>query len=140
MMAEQPKSKAAQLREDLMRHPLTPEEVAQRYPKVEALRLRSDAPSVEIDDALPAKRVIEQLQSEDVDAIALHEQGSDPTAVIIPVERYLELVGKELAGYTELVGTLDGRLIPPGPAFAASYVEPVDPDATWRHGDTTLLH
>ena len=139
-MAEQPKSKAAQLREDLMRYPLTSEEVAQRYPKVEALQLRSDAPSVEIDDALPVKRVIEQLRSEGVGAIALHEQGSDPTAVIIPVERYLELVGKELAGYTALVGTLDGRLIPVESAFAASYVEPVDPDATWRHGDATLLH
>ncbi len=82
---------------------------------------------------------MERFRSDDVDVIALREPGSDATAVIIPVERYLELAGKELAGYSERVGTLDGRMIPAESAFEASYVEPVDPDATWTHDDTTLL-
>jgi len=138
-MSERPKSKARDAVEDLMRNPLTPEELAHRYPKVEELRLRPDAPTAEIDEALPVKEVIERLRSEDVGVIALRESGSDATVVIVPVERYLELASKELAGYSERVGTLDGRMIPVESAFEASYVEPVDPDATWTHDDTTLL-
>ena len=138
-MAERQRSKAGDVVEDLMRNPLTPEELARRYPRVEELRLRPDAPTAEIDEALPAKEVVERLRSEDVGVIALRGQGSDAAAVIIPVERYLELAGKELAGFSERVGTLDGRMVPVESAFEASYVEPVDPDATWTHDDTTLL-
>jgi hypothetical protein len=139
MMAEQQRSKASEVVEDLMSHPLTEEELARRYPKVEKLRLRPDAPTAEIDETLPVKEVIERLRSDDSGVIALREPGSDATAVVIPVERYLELAGKELAGYSERVGTLDGRIIPTESAFAASHVEPVDPDATWSHDNTTLL-
>jgi hypothetical protein len=139
MMAEWRRSKASAIVDDLMGHPLTPEEVARRHPKVETLRLRPDVPTVEIDDTLPVKKIIERLRSEDVDVLALHESGSDAAAVIISVERYLELAGKELASYSERVGTLDGRIIPAESAFAASHVEQVDPNATWTHDDTTLL-
>jgi hypothetical protein len=139
MMTEQRRSKASELREDLMRHPLTSEELARKYPKVEELRLRSDVPTAEIDNALPVKEVVKRLRSEDVGIVALREPESDTTAVVIPIERYLELAGKELASHSERVGTLDGRIIPVDSAFAASHVAPINPNATWTHGDTTSL-
>lgn len=138
-MAERQPSKASEVVDDLMQRPLTPEEIAKRYPKVEDLRLRADAPVVEIDDTTPVKGVIDRLAGEDAGIVAVREAGVDSAvAVVLPIERYLELAGKELAGFSSKVATLDGRLVPVEEAFATSHVEQADPDATWAHDTNTV--
>jgi hypothetical protein len=125
-------SKASELADDLMSHPLTPEEIAARYPRVPELRLRADAPTVEINETTRARDILERVRSENVGSIALRESAAGITAVVIPVERYLELVGKELAtDPSNKVGTLDGQIRPTDAAIAASHVEQVNPDDSW---------
>ncbi|HEY4812506.1 MAG TPA: hypothetical protein VIH71_15770 [Solirubrobacteraceae bacterium] len=52
------------------------------------------------------------------------------SAMVVPVERYLELASLELkAGPKE--GTLDGRIVPRGDRLEAAGVEQVDSSATW---------
>lgn len=126
-------SKASELADDLVRRPLSEKEMASRHPKVPELRLRPDAPVMEIDEITPVKDALGQLRSEGIGAMALRESGGDATVVVIPVERYLELVGKELATDSPMVGTLDGRVMPAESAFVASYVEQVDPGDIWTH-------
>lgn len=138
-MAEKHVSKASQLREDLMAHPLASEAIAKKYPKVPELRLRADTPVVEIDDATLATDVIEELQRKDTGVVAVRKPGEAAMAIVLPVERYLELAGSELASHSEQVGTLDGRLMPADSAFAASSVEQVNQGDTWTHSDSTLL-
>lgn len=113
------------------------DELASRHPNVPALRLRGDTPSVEIDETTPVNAVIEQLESTDVAAIAVREHGAEATAIVLPVERYLELAGRELGYYARRVA-VDGRMVPEQSALAASYVEQVDPRDGWAHGDAIV--
>jgi len=123
--------KAEDLADDLMRHPLMPEEIAARYPQFPELRLRADAPAVVVDEATRVRDVVGRLQSEDVGSIALRNPDGGVTAMVVPVERYLELVGTQLATDPNKVATLDGRLMPSEVSIAASYVEQVNPRDTW---------
>ena len=121
-MTEQAKSKAQLAREELM----TPgsRDAAYRSPESIDVQLRADAPTVEIDETTPARSLVDQLRADSVDLIAMHEPNVGVTAVVVPVERYLALVSKELET-SEHIG-VSGKLIPTDAAFAASYVEPID--------------
>ncbi|HST54333.1 MAG TPA: hypothetical protein VLJ42_00360 [Solirubrobacteraceae bacterium] len=131
-MLDERRNEASETVKDLMSRAVSPEEMARRHPKLPELRLRSDTPTVEIDDTTPIKDSVNRLKSKDVDAIGIREAGSDVAAVILPVERYLELAAKELAGKTfDWVGTLDRHLVPHDDAFAASHVEQIDRNETW---------
>jgi hypothetical protein len=132
LMAEQPpRGKASELVDDLLRRPLTPEEAAKRRGVRPALRWRANAPSVEVDEATPVRRVLDRLSSEALGSVGIREPGSDVTAVVVPVERYLQLVATELAtDQTKRVATLDGQIVPSEDAFAASHVEQVNPQDT----------
>jgi hypothetical protein len=125
------KGKATELLDDLMSHPLSPEEVARRQPHIPELRLRDDTPAVEIAETTRVQDVLGRL--EDTDSLALRNSAAEPLAVVISVERYLELVGKELARDPwHKVGTLDGRVVPRDEDLAAGHVEQVDPTAPWQ--------
>lgn len=124
-------SKSSELVDDLMRHPLTSEEIAERRGKHPELRLRPDAPAVEVDATTRVQDVVARLASEDVGCVALRDASAGVTAMVMPVERYLELVGTELATDPNKVATLDGDLAPTAAATAASYVEQVNPRDTW---------
>jgi len=107
----------------------------QRVPKERKLpeaRLRDDAPTLEVDEATPMREALDLLRTTDVDAIALGEVGSKPSAVVIPVERYLELAVKDLL--TRHNGTIAsaGRILPTEAALADLHIEPVDPQASWH--------
>jgi hypothetical protein len=134
-MAEQERDKARELGDRLLLGG-DPELIAKRYPKVPELRLREDAPSEEIDSTTAAQDVIGKLTTRSVSAMALRDANGDATAVILPVDRYLELAGKELASHSAKIGTLDGRVLPAEAAFVASYVEQVDPSEEWTHDST----
>jgi hypothetical protein len=126
--------KATELDDYQDRHPLTPEKVAARYPKVPELRLRADVPAVEIDEATTASNVLAHMRSENVGTIALHEPIVNVTAVVMPVERYLELVGSELANDPFHKEAGPRGIAPTEAALAAVHVEQVDPSDTWTRG------
>lgn len=132
-MTEPRRSKASELADDLTRRELSDREWESRHPKVPELRLRADAPAIAIDEVTPVTDALKRLRGEAVGAMALRQADGHSTAVVIPVERYLELVGKELASGSRWVGTLDGQIVPVESAFAESYVEQVDPNETWTH-------
>lgn len=131
-MSEGEPTKASKAREDLMSRQVSPEDMARRHPKIAELRLREDAPSIEFGRVTP--EIIEHAQGEGISAITLKERGQEPTVVVLSIDRYLELVGKELASsYTEKVGRLDGHIVPVESALTDSHVETVDPNETWTH-------
>lgn len=131
-MAERRRTKASEIVDDLMGRPPTADEVAKNETNLPELRLRPDTPTAEIDSETLARGLIDRLRSDDVTALALRETGTEPTVVMLPLERYLELAGKELISRREgLVATLDGRLVPPESDFAALHVEVVDPRDAW---------
>jgi hypothetical protein len=123
--------KATEFDDAMARRTLTPEEWEARYPKPPELRLRSDTPSVEVDQTTRVQEVLVRLANEDGDSVAVRNADGGVTAMMVPVERYLELVATELANNHQGEATLDGRIVPTEAAFAASYVEQVDPNATW---------
>jgi hypothetical protein len=130
-MAEQQRSKAGELVDDLIHRPLSEKERARRHPKLPELRLRTDAPTVDIDATTRITDAVEQLREAQLGLLALREPDGNSAAVMLSTERYLELAGKELASDSNKVGTLDGDLAPSESAFAASHVEQVDLNAAW---------
>jgi len=126
-MAEQPpRSKASDVADQIMRH------VPREGRKLPEARLRHDAPTLEVDKATPMREALDLLRTTDIGAIALSEAGGEPSAVVMPVERYLELAAKDLL--TRRNGTIasNGRIVPQESALADLYIEPVDPQAEWR--------
>lgn len=118
-----------------MRRKLLPQEIAERYPALPELRLRADAPALEIDETTTVMDALERLESSDIGALALRTpRGTDPTALIIPVERYLELVGKELLHSPSKVVGESNDFTPPDAALEAVNVEQVDAAANWPLG------
>jgi hypothetical protein len=130
-MTEQHRSKASELADDLRRRSSSPAE--RETPEVPEIKLRSDAPALEVTETTPIGDALAQLRSQGVGVIALREQGGEPTAVVIPAERYIELVGTELLNGRKVAQ--GGRLVPAESAFAAVYVEEVNPGDTWHRGD-----
>lgn len=130
-------SKASKIVDDLTSHPLTSEEMAKRRGSRPELRVRSDAPSIEINETTPAAETIARLEARHTDTLALREPGGEAKAVVLSIERYLELIGTELATDPfNKVATLDGRITPSDTAVAAAYVEQVDPTDTWMDRGT----
>ena len=123
--------KASELDDYLDKRTLTSDEIAERHPKVPELRLRADVPAVEIDETTPASSVIAHLRDENVGTVALREPDTSAAVIVISIERYLDLVGKELASdpFNKEVG-LNG-IAPTEAALAASHVEQVNPSDTW---------
>jgi hypothetical protein len=112
---------------------LSPTEQARRHPPVPELRLRADIPAVDIAEATAVSEALEELRSQAVGTIALRERDAEPTAVVLSVERYLELAGKELIRdeYNK-ISRADHVVVPTESAFSALHVEPVNPDDTWQ--------
>ena len=123
-------SNASELVDDLLNRPLTPEEVAAKYPKVPELRLRPDAPGVTVDDNTLGSEIVERLGEKD--SLALYDHSGAARAIVLPLERYIQLVGTELVNDPRNnVATPDGRISPTDEALAASYVEQVNREDTW---------
>jgi len=122
--------KATALEEVLAQRRLTPEEIAERSGHRPEVRLRTDVPAVEVGMMTRAREVVSRLQGDDISTLALRMPNGEVSAMVVPVERYLELASLELkAGPKE--GTLDGRIVPRGDRLEAAGVEQVDSSATW---------
>lgn len=134
-MSERRRTQAGQLVEDLMNSPSSPEETARRYPRAPKLRLRADTPAVDIDETTSATSVVKQLQGERLDTAVIRETGAQAVAVLLPVERYLELVGNELARrHHDLIVGPHGDFRPQDSALAELHVEQIDPNEKWPQG------
>ena len=122
--------KATEMDAALAQRRLTPEEIEEQSGKRLELRLRNDMPAVEVRETTPAREILEYLGREDVGGVALRDPDSGVKAVVVPVERYLELAGAELASNPfNKEGRLDGRIGLTKASLAASHVEEADPEA-----------
>jgi hypothetical protein len=119
--------KATQIANEL--DALPPRELRPERPQ---LRLRADVPSVEVSETTRVQEILSRLDSEDTRRVLLSSPEAGVTAVVVPIDRYIDLVGTELEFEVSHSGQalLDGRIEPT--ELATSDVEQVDPQATWQ--------
>jgi len=122
--------KGSELSRRIMNNPLTEEEMRARQPVLPELRLNPDA-TVVADDRTTVAEVVGRLANEGIRSVYLQvgEGASHGDAVVVPVARYVQLVGQNLAMSNEIEALPNGRIIPAG--LARADVETIDPDATW---------
>jgi hypothetical protein len=121
--------KASETSRYIESHPLTPQEEDARHPRHPKLRLKEDVDTVEVAPDTPVAEVFERMASDGQHRVALRRPDGEISAVVIPVERYVQLIGTELAGSTYTVADRGGRVAPAG--LLASDVEQVDPQQSW---------
>jgi hypothetical protein len=119
----------------LERHPLTPEETAQRDGPRPELRLRPEALSQALGPDAQVKNVLDRQVAETSEkrTAVLHDSKTGTTSIAVPLEQYLELVTSYIRDRDLAQLTLDNRAIPPDEALSELWVEQVDPQATWLH-------
>jgi hypothetical protein len=130
-VAEQRPSKSRELVADLISREPSEKELAERYGKRPELRMRADAPAVTVTDSTPAKEVLAGIEAEESGALVVQNSDGAPAAVVVSVDRYLGLVGTELARSSPWTATLDGTFAPKEKSFQAAHVEQVDPSQRW---------
>jgi hypothetical protein len=112
-----------------LKSPLTPEEIEDSRPK---LRLRADVFTQAFGPNAEVKDVLDRLADETVGEVAaLHDAESGTTAIVVPVERYLELITSHISDRNLSEVTLDNRVVPSEAILSGLGVEQVDPK---RHG------
>jgi hypothetical protein len=127
--------KASELDDQLEQNPLSAEDEARFRPHRPELRLRSDAPSLDVDGHI-GTQLARELSRSGVHGLTLRDPQGDVRAVAIPVERYLELVGADIsADENKQTAFLDGRIGPPDEILRTAHVEQVDPRDTWLQTD-----
>jgi hypothetical protein len=129
-MAEQSRSKAAQVAHDLVTQPIPEGERRRRGLLLPELRLRANTPTVDINETTSVGAALTRLEGEQGGTLALREPSGEPKAIVLSVERYLQLVSKEINSAPK-VGALDGRVMPTDDAFANAHVEQVNPAESW---------
>lgn len=77
-------------------------------------------------------KALAALNEKRVRNVLVRDSGSGFEGVVVPVERYVELVGKELQSSRLRDAMPDGRLLPSG--LVDSDVEMIDPHAVWPSG------
>jgi hypothetical protein len=125
------RGRATEVVAQLMLRPISEEEVARRGSIIPELRLREDAPAIAVTETTPARQVINSINDERSGAVIVRQNDGTAAAVVVSLDRYMDLVGKELATTASRVATLDGRVVPPQEAFSASHVEQVNPHDPW---------
>lgn len=84
--------------------------------------------TVEADDAA-TKELLGRL-TEGVRSVAVRDPETGAAAVLVPADRYVQLVGKTLRHSSEWNADLQGRSFPVG--LAEADVEQVDPEVSWH--------
>jgi hypothetical protein len=130
-MTERRDKKASRVLEDLTSHTLTPEERAKREPKVPELRLRPDTPAIEI-SATSIADIVGRLRNEQLDILAIRDAQTDAVAVVLPIEQYLALAGKEIARrHNDWIISAGGRM-PLESTLTDAHIEQINPSETWQ--------
>lgn len=131
-MVERQRLTASEVGGELASRELSESERRRRGLLLPELRLRTDTPTIEVDETTPVIQALARLGEEETGAVAIRERNGEPQAVVLSVERYLQLAGKEINSAAK-VGTLEGSLVPTATAFERAHVEQVDPNASWGH-------
>jgi hypothetical protein len=131
-MGQEPTGKASRLVERIREQgPLQPGE---RYPERPKLRLRADTPTVEISDITQAREILEGLAA-GAGIVALRDAETRmTTAVVVPVEQYVQLAGAAIEGDDRFEATPEHTITPTPDALATSYIEQVDREVQWKRG------
>lgn len=114
----------------LAERPLQPGE---RWPVRPEVRLRADIPSIEASEATGAG-LLDHLAQDEMGMIALRDAASEVKAVVVPVERYLEMASATIEGDNHFEATLEGRVAPRASSLADLQIEQVDPAVAWEFG------
>jgi hypothetical protein len=125
--------KASELYDELANRPLTPQEREARNPSPPPLKLKADV-IIEVDSSTTVESLLGHLATEGVRSIEVRlADGSNRTGVLVPVDRYVTLVGAKLKSDRNFQFLDDGRVVPQ--EFDAADVEHVHPDtASWHFG------
>lgn len=129
MSAERRPTKASEVVRELMNRPVPPPE-----PRPE-LRLHHDTPTMEVKETTTARDALTQLRDGNADVLALREQGSEPAVIMLPIQRYLDLVATELMSdqaKSTIVAEGTGSLVMDESALANVHVEEVHPGGVLR--------
>jgi hypothetical protein len=97
------------------------------------LRLRADVPSVEVSASTRAQEVLDLVTNEDGRTVTLRSPESGVVAVVVPVDRYVELAGAAIEG-DRAFEVIEGRVVPSPTGLADAAIEQVDPSVEWRLG------
>jgi hypothetical protein len=130
-MTERPRRSLRDFTRDLVNTPIAERERIRRGRLLPELRLRTDTPAIEIDEATSVVQALTHLREEETDTVAIREPNGEPRAIILSVDRYLELAGEEINSAPKT--PRDGRLVPTNAAFERTHVDQVDPHARWAH-------
>lgn len=122
--------KASELDDWLERHPLTPEEKARQKPRPQ-LRLRREVLYRALSPDVLVKEALDQVAAGGSETLAMLDAATGETAIVVPVERYLELVTSHIRDMQLDEMGLDGRTTPSEDTFLALGVEQVDPTESW---------
>lgn len=108
-------------------------------PKRPAVRVRDDAPSIEVSATTPAVRVLDGLGVELGGAVVRDENG-EAKAVVLTPERYAELATCEVYDSKNewlakaRADRMEPDMKPPDSMLRGLMIEPVDPSVEWRFG------
>jgi hypothetical protein len=97
------------------------------------LRLRADVPSVEVSASTPAQEVLDLVEKGNGRTVALRSPESGVAAIVVPVDRYVELAGAAIEG-DHAFEVIEGRVVPSPTGLADAAIEQVDPSVEWRVG------
>jgi hypothetical protein len=116
------------------------------HPRPE-LRLRADTPTVDIDERTSAQELLSHITPREY-GVALRNSDGTVKAMVVPLDRYIELASGTVAG-DHHVGVDFDTPVPSGtrprlraqPAsLEALHVEQVDPQAEWWPGSHPRQH
>lgn len=111
------------------------------HPRPE-LHLRADTPSIDVHEATQVGDVLRHVTPTEY-GVALREPGGEVHAMLVPLDRYIELASGAIAG-NKLFDLRPGvpgsdvpRIVARPSALEAMHVEQIDPNAEWHSGGGT---
>lgn len=126
------KGKGTRLVEELLSHPLTEEEQAERRGPRPKLRLRPEVLTQALDTKASVRDVLARQTGEAAPALTvLRDAETGATSVAVPLDQYLELVTSSIKDADRWIAGNDGGLRPPDDDLAQLGVEQVNPDDSW---------
>ena len=98
-------------------------------PERPKLELRVDMPAIEAGEMTRVTDALHELDAEGVDTVAIRGTAGEPKAVVVSVERYLDLVAPEVERAPGVV--TNGQIWMTDEDLKASHVQQADPTQPW---------
>jgi hypothetical protein len=100
---------ATRLVNHLLQHPLTPEEAEESRRPLGPIRLRVDAPALEVDKSTSAQKILDQTREYDR-IVTIKGSSGEVEAVIMPVDWYVRLAHASLRDRENMAPVRDMEL------------------------------